>query len=499
MRQQPPGTYRGYRNAGIRMSEELAPELVHGREQDERSGLYATHMYDKAHALMLTEQGIIPADAGVALLMGLRRLESEPGGAVEARVRVGGGMHSGEYYLIRELGEEVGGWDHVGRSSVCLAVVARRILERDAMLDALEALNGFRRALLELAEPHLDAIMPGVFRTQAVQPMSFGHYLLGAAQRFERDFDRARDAFARVNLNPGGGVVLTGTSFPIDRERVAELLGFDGVVINAADATLGNDAALEGFGVLAILASHVSRLTSDFDRWVASENRYIDLADRYGAGSSLAMNMKTPMFPGAGLTENVLGDLVKAFSPAGTLGGLNPDGPFRAMAGVLRLYAQILATVTFDRDRAANATRRIGYLGGTDLGALLVTARGLSWRTAHQICGILFRHAVEQELASDEISGAMLDEAALEYFGRPLALTTAEIQAAMDPETILASRTHTGGSARAEAVRQLEALRASMVADQAWLSSRRERIAAAAERLEAGIDRVLRPAIGNEG
>lgn len=492
MRQQKSTEYTGYRSAGIRMSEPLAEELVRMREGAEAGVLAATHAYDKAHSVMLIEQRVIPENAGAEILRGLRQMEAEGGGAVGARLRAGGGQHSGEYYLIRNFGEEVGGWDHTGRSSACLSVVGVRLMARDALLDFFDAMVALRAALLAVAQRHAESVMPGFFLTAVVQPTTFGHYLLKYAQALARHAGRLRETYCRVNQNPGGGVVLTGTAFPISRARVTDLLGFDGTVENTADAVDANDTTIECFANLAMVADSLERLSNDLGRLIASENRLVSVPDRYIAGSSLAMQMKTPMLLARGLTSALCGDLIKSFSPLGSLGSITPHQAFAAAARVVRYYAALVASLRFDSERSL-ALARDAYRegGGTDLAVLLVTQRGLPWRTAHQICGVLFRLAEERGIAASQIDAGLLDDASTEYFGRPLKLSDEAIQNAMDPERIVASRTHQGGSAPLRMAEQLDHQRGALATDRAWLAERREKITAASARLEAAIDAII--------
>ncbi|MBI3913532.1 MAG: hypothetical protein HY327_05015, partial [Chloroflexi bacterium] len=159
MRQQKQEEYRGFRTPGIRMTEELTPSLESHRSTKTQTRLYAFHLFDKAHAVMLTEEGLIPRLDGAAILKTLRQMESE--GVTAARLRVEGGMHSGEQYLIRALGESVGGRIHLGRSSGDLGEVSTRLYIRDQMLQVMTKVLEFRRVLIDVAKQHLDTVMPG--------------------------------------------------------------------------------------------------------------------------------------------------------------------------------------------------------------------------------------------------------------------------------------------------------------------------------------------------
>jgi argininosuccinate lyase len=159
MLKQKSSEYRGYRTAGIRLSEEQLPQLAQLYGARTKPMLPAVHAFDKAHTVMLVEEGLLDRAAGVAILRGLRTLGSE--GVVETRARVGGGLHSGEQYLIRLLGEDIGGRFHVARSSGDLSSVAINTLQREKLLALMRAVNRLRRYAARLARSHTDTIMPG--------------------------------------------------------------------------------------------------------------------------------------------------------------------------------------------------------------------------------------------------------------------------------------------------------------------------------------------------
>ncbi len=495
MKQQPSAEYRGYRTAGIRLTEEWAPELRGTRESTENAALYAYHMFDKAHVVMLAEEGIIPRHIGVALLTALREMEGE--GVETARSRVGGGMHSGELYLIRKLGEEIGGWEHLGRSSSDLQAVGQRVQERDRLLETLELANLLRETVLNLAEQHLETVMPAYFMWQHAQPITLAHYLVAMGEALARDAARAQECYARVNRSPAGAVILTGTSFVLRRERTAELLGFDGVHVNTLDAVQDADHALETYGVVAMLAAHLERLGEDLAYWSGTEAGYVDIADRFASASSILMQMKTPTPPSyarsafASIVGGMMGAYLGAKGSTGMLANLGPlEHSFAEVHRSLRLLTPALASVRVDAPRARRQAG-LHFAAGTDLAAALVVERGLPWRSAHQICGILFRLCAERSLTPSDVSPALLDEAAVDYFGRPVGLAAEVIQDALDPLSFVQRRTLLGGPAPAETLRQVEVLNQALERDRRWLDAARDAVKQSAQRLDAAIDALL--------
>src|SRR6185437_4127157 len=220
----------------IRLSEEMLPQLGQLYGVRTRAFLQAVHAFDKAHTVMLVEEGLLSRQDGVAILKGLRKLESE--GVVETRAKVGGGLHSGEQYLIRLLGEEIGGRFHLARSSGDLSSVGINWVQREKLISLLRAVNRLRGVLLGMVTDHTDTILPGYSFGQHAQPMTLAHLYLSWVATLARDFDRLQGAYRRINTSPAGAAIMVGSDFAIDRARTAELLGFDAVHENCADAIL---------------------------------------------------------------------------------------------------------------------------------------------------------------------------------------------------------------------------------------------------------------------
>ncbi|MGH7057724.1 MAG: lyase family protein, partial [Acetobacteraceae bacterium] len=222
MLKQKSSEYRGYRTAGIRLSEEMVPML--GKLYADRTRILqpAVHAFDKAHTVMLAEGGLLEARYAAPILRGLRKLEGE--GVVEARSKAGGGLHSGEQYLIRLLGEDVAGRFHVARSSGDLSSVGFNWVEREKLLAVMRATNRLRGVLIDLARQNTGTILPGYTFGQQAQPMTLAHLWLSWVATLGRDFDRVSGAYRRVNVSPAGSAIMVGSDFPVNRARTAELL-----------------------------------------------------------------------------------------------------------------------------------------------------------------------------------------------------------------------------------------------------------------------------------
>jgi len=187
MKKQKQKEYRGFRTAGIRLVEELLPDIVYGSSDHELPQLYAYHMFDKAHLVMMAEENIIPRRYAALMLDSLREMEAE--GLETVRLKLGGGMYSAEKYLIRKLSEEIGGCIHLARSSGDMNKVGDKIKQRDSLVDVMETINDFRDKLIKVAAEHLNTVMPGYTHGKHAQPTTFGHQLLAWEAVLSRDFE----------------------------------------------------------------------------------------------------------------------------------------------------------------------------------------------------------------------------------------------------------------------------------------------------------------------
>lgn len=500
MRKQPSGEYRGFRRAGIRLTEEPLPNLVAHRSDEGMEILPAVHAFDKAHLTMLAEEELIPRDAAIAMLRTLRETEADD--FLKARREAGGGMHSAEFLLIQRHGEEVGGHLHLGRSSGDLGAVSARIVQRDGLLDAMEELCGLREALLGVAGEHAETVMPGYLQGQHAQPVTLGHVLAGWAAVLERDFERAAQAYARINVSPAGAAIGTGSGFPLNRERTAELLGFDRPAPNAHDAIMSHDTLLDSFCVLAVLNAGLARWADDLLLWDSTEVGIVDIPDRFCGTSSILMQTKNPYAPQLikGLGAASAGGLVTALmvekSPTG-LPVLDRQYSYAALWRAqrdtlrdLRWWRELLPALRWDTDRMEELAGA-HWAQATEIADALVRERGLPFRSAHQIVGILVRHAGERGFSPAETTTERLDEAAIEYHGEPAGLGEEALRAALDPRHFVESRTLYGGPAPAQVRERLADFRAALERDESHHRELREHRDAAAAKLEAAIDALL--------
>ncbi|VTU45446.1 argininosuccinate lyase [Variovorax sp. PBL-E5] len=472
---QPDTGYRGFRSAGTRLTEEPLAHLDFHRSSLLGESVHAIHAFDKAHAVMLTETGIIPRDIGAALLGGLLAMEEE--GVAEARNRVDGGMHSGEHYLIGTLGDDVGGYLHIGRSSGDLAEVARRLTVRNHVHRLMAALCEVRQALIELAGRHRDTVMPGYTHGQHAQPTTFAHWLTMFEAVFARDTARLMSFHLRLNSSPAGAAILTGSDFPIDRHRVSQLLGFDQPLPHTMDAILSQDILMEYVGVLATLAQGLARMAEDLFLWSTTEFAMVELPDRYCGTSSIMPQKKNPdgLEDMKSISARAMGAvttvMVAERGPTGF-----PIMERRSSQAILwelgRDLAVRLETLgPLLRDLKVHDDRMLELAGAnwaqvTDLAGALVRDTHIPWRTAHQIVAVFVRQAKEAGIAPAKATSRQLDAAAKTLGHAAPGLSAAAFAAAMNPATFVKRRVLYGGPAPSAVASELVQLAKSLEADQ---------------------------------
>jgi argininosuccinate lyase len=452
-----------YRSAGGRFSEEPAPEMTAMR--DEFIPMKGIHLFDKAHAVMLIEQEIISKQDGIKILDAL--LEMEKDGFEKARQNAGGGGHSGEAYLIDKLGMEIGGQLHVGRSSADLIAVTIRIEQRDRIIDILNGICALERSYLNLAKNHIDTILPAYTHFHQAQQITFAHYLLSWIYVLHRDFDRFVEVYKRTNVSPAGAAIVSGSPFPINRERVADLLGFDSVLQNTRDAIFGFDHHLELYSKLVILVNSLARFCSDLYIWSTFEFNMVELKDRFCGTSSINPHKKNPQ-----ALEQIFNLAALATGKINTAFAVDrmPSESWEIQWRVwshelwpllnktiqgLNLIKSVVESLEIKNHRMEELARS-GWSMASDLAATLVKEKQLPWRVAHKIIGHLVSSCEERKISSRQVTTKLLDESAMNVINNKLSLSQQLINKSLDPIECINSRHLTGGPAPIKVTKQIE-------------------------------------------
>jgi argininosuccinate lyase len=373
-----------------------------------------------AHATMLAAVGVLTRGEADAIVTGLAeiRAEIESGAFAWSVAREDVHMNV-EARLIEKIGE-TGKKLHTGRSRNDQVATDIRLWLREAIDGLIAQIRQYQHGLLELAEREHATVMPGFTHLQTAQPVTFGHHMLAWYEMLERDAERLVDCRRRVNRLPLGAAALAGTSYPLDREMTARLLGFEGVCRNSLDAVSDRDFAIEFASCAALIMMHLSRQAEELILWTSAQFAFIELPDRYCTGSSIMPQKKNPDVPELvrGKTGRVYGHLVALLTlMKGQPLAYNKDNQedkeplfdtVDTLVGSLRAFADMVPKL---RTNAANmlASTRKGFATATDLADYLV-GRGLPFRDAHEVVGRAVRRAAGRgcdlaELPLEELQG----------------------------------------------------------------------------------------------
>lgn len=468
----------------------------------------AFHAFDKAHTIALLDAGLISPEVARAILSGLRAMEAE--GIDAVRDRMGGGRHSGEAYLTETIGAEYAGWINVGRSSGDLDAMSWRFNLRRRLPGLLARLEALRSGLVDVAERHTLTVMPCSSIGQHAQCTSFGHMLLSWEAMFSRDAERACALYAEAGESPTGSGIMTGSPFPISRQRTAELLGFDAVQANTRDAVVNLDTLLHAHSIVAILISNAQSVANDLYLWTMTEFKYLELHDSYCSTSSIMPQKKNSWALAwiRGQASLAIGRLSGVF----TLLKTESDGLEDTLMGPWQLYealdeaedmlamlAGMITTMTVNVERLAGIADH-GWTQAADIAAMLMLKAHIPWRDAHQIVAHLVREFVDAGRSPADIAPQDIDRISVRLVGNGLAVTEEDIHRAIDPLQSLYNRERvTGSPGPAQVTAQIAAVRDRIAADRGRAEAIETAQAGAARALEAAVDAVVAGAAVGEG
>jgi len=417
-----------------------------------------------AHAEMLAAQGIIQAADHAAIRDGMAQVTEEiESGRFEWQLDLED-VHLNIEARLTQLVGDAGKRLHTGRSRNDQVATDVRLWLRDEIDGLLPLLTQMQSALVAVAEANVETILPGFTHMQVAQPVSFAHHLLAYVEMFARDSERLQDVRRRVNRLPLGAAALAGTSYPLDRERVARTLGFDGVCQNSLDAVSDRDFAIEFSSFAAITMVHVSRLSEEIILWMSQNFGFIDLADRYCTGSSIMPQKRNPDVAelARGKSGRVIGHLMSFLTlMKGQPLTYNKDNQedkeplfdtVDTVRDTLRIMAEMVGGIRVKPEAMERAAKR-GYATATDLADYLVK-KGLAFRDAHEVVA----HAVKQAIGL----GVDLGELPLETLQGFHPSIGEDVHAVLTLRGSLDARNVLGGTAPAQVRAQLARHRARL-------------------------------------
>lgn len=414
-----------------------------------------------AHCRMLAKCSIITDAEANVIIQGLQEVESE----IERGEFVFDvhwediHMHI-ERRLIEMIGP-VGGKLHTARSRNDQIALDVRLYLRDEIRLILHDIRQLQRTLIDLADRHLDVIMPGYTHLQRAQPIRLSHHLLAYDEMLERDYQRFSECLTRVNVLPLGAGALATTTYPIDRAYVAQLLDFPALAENSLDAVSDRDFVIECCADGSIIMMHLSRLSQEITLWCSAEFGFIELSDAFSTGSSIMPQKKNPDVAELvrGKTGRVYGHLQGVLTvmkglPLAYNSDMQEDKEalfdvIDTVKACLRVFTPMLVTLTLRPERMRDAAAG-GFGTATDMADYLA-AKGMPFRQAHEVVGRLVRHCLDQQQTLEDLS---LDE--LHTFSP---LFDSDVYGAIALDASVDRRQVRGGPARALVTERIKAIR----------------------------------------
>ncbi|MEH7083889.1 argininosuccinate lyase [Neobacillus drentensis] len=411
-----------------------------------------------AHVQMLGECGIIPLEDAEKIKDGLLSIKKlVDNHQVEFLVEDEDIHMNIEKLLIEKIGP-VGGKLHTGRSRNDQVATDMHLYLRTKTTELIKLIEDVQQALIKQAKENVQTLIPGYTHLQRAQPVSFAHHLMAYFWMFERDKERLIDSLKRINWLPLGSGALAGTTFPINRERVAELLGFETVYPNSMDAVSDRDFILEFLSIGSIIMTHISRLSEELVIWSSQEFQFVELDDSFCTGSSIMPQKKNPDVPELlrGKTGRTYGNLIGLLT---VLKGLplaynkdlqeDKEGMFdtvETLEGSLMLLAPMIETMTVNKDIMRKAINN-DFSNATDIADYLVR-KGLPFRDAHEVIGKIVLYAIQ--------NNKFLLDLSFDEYQSFSSLFEEDIYVVLAPEHVVSVRNSFGGTAPEQVEQQIK-------------------------------------------
>ncbi|MGH2551925.1 MAG: argininosuccinate lyase [Thermomicrobiales bacterium] len=456
---------------------------------------------NEAHTVMLAEAGIITTEHAASVLSAQRTVAADGPEAFSYDPQVEDLFFLLEARLIALAGSDAGGNVQIARSRNDLTPGMGRMFLRQRLLDIERLVLRLRARLIALIETQIDTLMPGITHTQPAQPTTLAHYLLGVLGPLERDSIRLRHAWERANQSPFGAAAFTTTGFPINRERTAELLGFDGFIENGYDAVGAADHLLEATQSLVTMVGGLGRFVNDLLIWARQEARTFRIGIEFVQISSIMPQKRNPV-----ALEHIRTRIGYVFGDASSVATLvhgaafgdtnDVEDPiyvplarsFDAATAVLELLDATLETAEFDVELLASRVGD-GFTTATALADGLVREYGLPFRTAHHITAKVVHPLIAD--GSTAMTSGSVERMALEVTGDALSIPDDWLTRQLDPREFVAARTVPGGPSRPAVERALASARAQLDLDSATVERANQQLENAVKLRAGRIDALL--------
>jgi len=460
-----------------------------------------------AHVVMLCEQKIIKKKEAALILEALLEVDGMGVEKFPLNPKLTETVLQVEAYVLDRVGPEVGGNIHIGRSRCDLSPSISRLGLRPKIIAIIEKVIELREAILEQAERHVETIMPIYTHMQHAQPITFGHYLISIADALERDLRRLFNAYACTNSSPLGTAATAATSWPINRHRLMELLGYDTLIENSRDAGVAKDYLIETMAAFCTLMAHIARTATDLWIWATSEFDMVELDDEY-TGTSSAMPQKKNNYPLEVMRyryAQIIGDMTTVLSALKGPNSIDSETLLLDTSTEPMMHAAKYTLDTTDFMVGVLSTLRVKeevmkeragmyFAQVLELADTMGQMGLVSWRTAHHIVGKIVNLAIARKINPRDIDTKLVDEAAREIIGRPLNMSDEIVKKALDPGEFVKRRTIIGGPAPVEVRRMLKDRKSRIINERKRLEEVKSKIDQSLKLLYQEVDSIVRRA-----
>ncbi|MEM4643010.1 MAG: argininosuccinate lyase [Candidatus Bathyarchaeia archaeon] len=451
---------------------------------------------NQAHILMLSERGIIsPRDASIILkaISDIDPTASLPSDIEDVHMYI-------EETVIAKCGLNIGGNIHIAKSRNDQVATAIRMELREELLNVISHVVSLQEALLALSARNVNTLFVGYTHMQPAQPVTFAHYLLSQFDTLNRDIQRLEEAYTRVNMCPMGAGAIATTTFPISRERIAELLAFDGVVENSIDAVSGRDFILEVMAALTILAVNISRFVEDLIIFGSFDVNLIELPEDFCSTSSIMPQKKNPDV--LEVIRARMGDIIGNFMASITTIKALPTGynlDFQEVTPklwecidiikeALDMLSKLITKVEVREEKLARP--ELSFLAATELANMLTRNYHIPFRASHKIVGALVRELISKGMTLRDANAEMLGKISA-TFGFEIKLKDEDLQAALNLSNIVNLHNVTGGPSPAEVRRMLKTREEILNHVRSRVFERRSKIKKSIEKLESAVKSLI--------
>ena len=454
--------------------------------------------YNTAYILTARDQGHVPPDAARALVFNLRKLREEGIDALSYRLERDGLQPNLEAEVTRRIGPQFGGWLSIGRARQECELVARQIAERDDLLALMGKAADLLSTLIVLTRREADTVMPSYTWAQHAEPITFGYYADATAHAIAADCSRLEQAFSRLDMARAGAGQVVPPPFELDRERLARLLGFSGVLPNSMHAYSSLDIEIAVLSAIAIFCAQLARMAETLLVWASLEFGFLRFAPEF-TGTSYAMPQKQNPYalrlvrPVASRATGAFNDALQLFSGSLQIVG---NGVIHIPNRVISLLSEVadlcdllsaaLPTLAFDKERMRRGAST-GWAEAPQLVYHLVRHHGISFRQAHEVCGLVVSQALKDGHDAGTLPAEIVEAAVHEVTSESIVVDLPGMRRALEPESIVASRV-TGGPAPESVRKDADSLEAALGDLHRRIEAKRARLDGAARELAESAD-----------